>query len=176
MPVSAADALELAKAFRSLKPLQRAAIKSYVKHCVLGTLPVTRWFKMAEGTNQTSWYEWRTQERFARALEMYASTMEEQRIAAELQQQVEIARYEAQARYLVAQAKPLAAVRLAEITETASDREAVQAGKALLDYNTTPAITSSPDADLWRQAGEPVDTAPVEPAGEAPDDGSPSPD
>lgn len=174
MPIQPVD---LAKAFRPLKPQQREAIKSYVECVVLNAMYIKTWIKTVDkAPSADAWYAWRTQEKFNRAFTLYVESMEERRLEADMRRAAEIAQYEAQARYIMAKAKPVAATRLSGIAEEGGEREAVNASKVILDYKTREDATSSPDSDLWRQAGEPVEQPPVEPAGEAPDDGSPSSD
>lgn len=148
----------MAKAFRPLKPRQRIAIKSYVECVFLGTMSMHKWHtSVDEAPEPRTWSSWNTQEKFARALSLYCEHIEQRRLSLELQRQVEIAQYEAQTRYLVAQAKPLAANRLAEIAADGSEREAVSAGKAILDYDTTPPMTATETADAFLRASVPLE-------------------
>ena len=161
---------ELANLRARLTSAQRRQLDSYETHVLRGSLTYTAWSKWSGvGTARHVWGDWCKQSDFATALALTAAQVERERLEkqqqeanakaeAESKKLREIAEAEAEAKYKMALLKAEAIKKLTELLKPeAPSREAVQAAKLVLDYDTTPPVAASDAAEAFRQASVPLD-------------------
>lgn len=152
---------KLAEALQRIQPEQRTALHSYIRHVVLDGMVERTWHR-TDGIGSppyTTWIDWRVQPVFAEVKALYERIVEKQRLAREMHYVNEITKHEAKTRLTMARAKPQVASRMEEIALDGPTRDAVAAGKIILDYNTTPPMASTETADAFLRASVPLEAA-----------------